>query len=574
MSDSALHIPGYLLHGPLGKGGMAEVHLATQQSLQRQVAIKILGNAADQELVQRFVREGHLLAALHHPAIVTVYDIDRLADGRPYLVMEYLAGGDLAQHKGELFAAPRALAIVRQIAAGLAVVHAKGLVHRDVKPANILFRADGSAVLGDFGVAKDLDLDSELTQCGIAVGSPAYSSPEQAQCQALDARSDIYSLGVILLEMLSGENPFRAGNYTQTVVNHLQLAPPRLPAHLAGCQALLDGMLGKEPAQRFADCQALLAAIDALDLDDPDATRIGPAPVLHTRRETPAAPVAGGARRPRWALLLGGAALLLALGAGGFYWQQQREVHALLASAERSLQEGRLLAPEGDNADYFFRQALRVDSRSQAARAGLERVRQARVGELLALGEQRLQAGQLVAPEGDSAEHYFNQALALDADSGAARDALRRLHEARIAASLALAERRSAEHRLLQPENDSAVFHYRQVLAWAPGQAQALAGLHEIAQQYREQANAAYRRGNFPAALAMIDNGLLVEPQSAELLQMRSEHQELLSSARAARAAARRNRATPHEAPAAEQAPPPQAQGNLFKRTWHNLFGN
>lgn len=577
MSDSALHIPGYLLHGPLGKGGMAEVYLATQQSLQRKVAIKILSNAEDEAFSQRFVREGHLVAALHHPSIVTIYDIDRLADGRHYLAMEFLPGGDLAQHKGELFAPERALAIVRQIASGLAVVHDHGLVHRDVKPANILFRGDGTAVLSDFGVAKDLDLDSELTQCGIAVGSPAYSSPEQAQCQALDARSDIYSLGVILLEMLTGSNPFRAGNYTQTVMNHLQLPVPSLPAPLAPLQALLERMLAKEPAQRFADCRALLAALDALDLGDPDATRIGPVPGLSASREAPpqaaGEPAAAAPRRAWWPRLVAGVALLAVLGAGGWYWQQQRAVRALLASAERSLQEGRLLAPERDNADYFFREALRLDAGSQAARAGLERVRQARVGALLALGEQRLQGGQLVAPAEDSAEHYFGQALALDDGNAAARDGLRRVLDARIAASLARAEQRLAEGRLLQPENDGAVYHYRQVLDWAPGQEQAQAGLRRVAQQYREQANAAYRRGNFPAALALIDNGLQVEPENPELLRMRSEHQALLSSARAARASARASRpAAVREA--APQEAPPRTEDNPLKRVWHNLFGN
>ncbi|GAB3484534.1 serine/threonine-protein kinase [Azotobacter salinestris] len=472
MNDSVLDIPGYSLHGLLGKGGMAAVYLATQQSLQRQVAIKVLGKPEDQSFILRFIREGHLVASLHHPSIITIHDIDQLPDGRHYLAMEYLPGGDLARHKGELFAPERALEIVRQIASGLAVVHAKGLVHRDVKPANILFRGDGTAVLTDFGVVKDLDLDSELTQFGIAVGSPAYSSPEQAQCLPLDARSDIYSLGVILLEMLTGANPFRGSNYTQTVMNHVQLPLPSLPGSLGPFRGVLERMLAKEPEQRFANCQELLAALEAIELGDPDETRLGPGLQLSASRSEEEAPAARPAsrqpRRVRWPVVLGVLVLGGALAGGGFYWQQQRQVEAFLARAEQRLAEGQLLVPAQDSAEHYFREVLRLDARSQAALAGLERVRAAHIGGLLTLGKQRLAEGRLLEPAQDSADHYYRHVLALEADNAEALDGLRRLLEARIAGYLARAEQSIADKRLLTPEDDSAVFYYRQILGWAP----------------------------------------------------------------------------------------------------------
>ncbi|WP_236209920.1 serine/threonine-protein kinase, partial [Pseudomonas tohonis] len=278
MNDSLLEIPGYSVHGRLGKGGMAEVYLATQESLHRQVAIKVLQRLDDEAFAKRFVKEAHLVASLHHPSIITIHDIGQLADGRYYIAMEFVAGGDLAQHRGERFEPQRALDIVRQIAAALVVVHDKGMVHRDIKPANILFREDGTAVLSDFGIAKELELDSELTQYNVAVGSPAYSSPEQAQCQPLDARSDIYSLGVILLEMLTGTNPFRGSSYTQTVMNHVQQEPPRLHGALERYQFLLDRMLAKDPDERFADCRVLLASLAELNEGELDNTRLTPAP--------------------------------------------------------------------------------------------------------------------------------------------------------------------------------------------------------------------------------------------------------------------------------------------------------
>lgn len=575
MSDSALQIPGYTLHGPLGQGGMAEVHLATQQSLQRKVAIKILSRSEDQEFIQRFIKEGHLVASLHHPSIITIYDIDQLADGRHYLAMEYLPGGDLAQHKGEVFAPERALAIVRQIASGLAVVHDKGLVHRDVKPANILFRSDGTAVLTDFGVAKDLDLDSELTQFGIAVGSPAYSSPEQAQCQPLDARSDIYSLGVILLEMLSGTNPFRGSNYTQTVMNHVQMAPPLLPTPLAACQGLLVRMLAKDPEQRFPDCRALLAALDKIEFVDPDETRIGPAVGLSASRvDTSPAAVAEQSARPRKALLpvlLTVLALVVTLTAGGLYWRQKMQIDALLVQAEQRLAEGQLVDPAQDNAEHYFREVLRLDEGNQVALEGLERVTAARIAGLLSVGEQRLSEGQLLEPAQDSADYYFREALALDPQHPGALDGLRRLQEARIAAHLARAEQSIAEQRLLQPEGDNAVHYYRQVLEWAPGNQAALDGLQRVAMLYRDLAKAAYRRGNFPEALDVIERGLEVQPDHAELLAMRAEHQELLAEARAARAAQSR---PAQRTPARTGEPTTTQDKNPIQRAWNNLFGN
>jgi serine/threonine protein kinase len=376
MTESLIEIPGYQVHGRLGKGGMAEVYLATQESLHRKVAVKVLLSADDQAFSQRFIKEGHIVASLHHPSIITIHDINQLADGRYYLAMEFVPGGDLAQRKGEVFEPQRALRIVRQIASALAVVHDQGLVHRDIKPANILFRHDGTAVLTDFGVAKEMELDHDLTQFGIAVGSPAYSSPEQAQCQPLDARTDIYSLGVILLEMLSGANPFRGANYPQTVMNHVQMDVPILPAHLQNYQWLLERMLATDPDERFVDCKVLLASLDELNEQDLDNTRIAPALQLGKPRTS----------KPRllWVWLLLGALLLGGVAGGGYYAYQQLQINNLLAQAEQRLLEGKLLEPTQDNADYLFRQALLLDPDNAQALDGLNRVLQARISGYLA----------------------------------------------------------------------------------------------------------------------------------------------------------------------------------------------
>ncbi|MNF68671.1 Serine/threonine-protein kinase PrkC [compost metagenome] len=516
MNDNLLEIPGYLVHGRLGKGGMAEVYLATQESLNRKVAVKVLDKLDDEAYRARFIKEARMVASLHHPSIVTIHDIDQLPDGRYYLAMEFLAGGDLGRYKGQVLEPKEALRIVRQIASALAVVHDKGLVHRDIKPANILFRDDGTAVLTDFGIAKDLELDSDLTQFNVAVGSPAYSSPEQAQCQALDARSDIYGLGVILLELLTGENPYRGANYAETVLNHVQMDPPLLRRALDDYQHLIDRMLAKDPDERFADCRVLLDSLtDLLDLDL-DFTRIGPAPTLDQPARAPKTPktpktTKAPAARRRYRGLIWGlvGVLLLAVSTGGGYYV----------------------------------------------------VLQMKIADLLELGEQRLVEGKLGEPAGDNAEYYFHEVLRLDDDNAKAGDGLQRVLAARIAGALALAGQRLAEDRLVQPEQDSAVHYYQQVLGWAPDNQQAQAGLGLVAQRFVDLSEEAYRQREFALALEYIETGLQVAPQNPTLLELQAVHEQRVR--KAARVASSR----PAKAPARQQQ-----ESNPIKKFWNRLF--
>ena len=523
MSDTLIEIPGYTIHGQLGKGGMAEVYLATQNSLQRKVAIKVLSSASEHDFIQRFINEGHVVASLNHPAIITIYDIDKLEDGRYYLAMEFIAGGDLSQYQGQVLAPARALNIIRQVAEGLSVVHERGLVHRDIKPANILFRSDDSVVITDFGVAKDLAIDNELTHFGVAVGSPAYSSPEQAQCEPLDQRSDIYSLGIVLLEMLTGSNQFRGASYTQTVMNHVQMAVPALPAPLQGYQALLERMLAKTPQARFASCRELLQALAALQDDDLGATRFSPALQLPQ-----AAPPASTSRGRLFGLLVLALLLLAGLGYGGHRLYLQQQISNLLVQAEQRLLEDKLQEPLADNAEYFFSQVLLLDAQNVAAQQGLQRVLGARVARFNGLAEQRMASAQVSLPAEDSALGYYRQALNL-----------------------------------------------------APEDPTALAGIQRVADWHLQAVHGAYAKSQFAKALEHIELGLQAQPAHAELLKLRGAHASYVRRAiqrQQARAAKARpaSQAAAGKAPAAGSGEPKSTdkEGNPLTRLWNHILNN
>jgi len=355
------HINGYSIERLIASGGTADVYLAVQESSGRRVALKVLMNnhQLDSSFTDRFFKEARLIASLQHPNIITIYDVG-VDKGQHYIAMELVEGGDLdRQIQGKAFNPLRALAVLRDVAACLQFVHERGIIHRDVKPANVLFRNNGSLVLTDFGIAKLIADDVKLTQTGSAVGSPAYSSPEQSQGQPLDHRSDIYSLGVMFVEMLLGYNPYRAETYASTSMNHIQMAIPRLEGSLKPYQDLIHKMLAKQPADRFRNMDAILAY-----LANPPAPAWGKPDF--SRLPVPRSPTA-------WVALLSTTVLLaIAVTVGGRSYQQQHEIQTLLAKAETARIQDKLLTPAGESALDYYRQVLEIDRHNAAAKTGIQ----------------------------------------------------------------------------------------------------------------------------------------------------------------------------------------------------------
>jgi CheY-like chemotaxis protein len=254
-------IPRYRIRKTIGESEKAVVYLATSLNLQREVALKVSKTVGDgTSEPQVLERERAALAAIRHPAIVQIHDYGWRA-GHEYLAMDYFARGDLKVRLRQGICEEDTLRYVGDIAAALRVVHAAGIVHRDLKPPNVMLREDDAVVLIDFGLARQLDGGLKSTRSGVLRGSPYYMSPEQALGEELDARSDLYSLGVIYYELLTGKKPYAGQSALEVLEQHVNAPLPRLPESLAHHESLLSRMLAKERAQRSADADEVMQAI-------------------------------------------------------------------------------------------------------------------------------------------------------------------------------------------------------------------------------------------------------------------------------------------------------------------------
>jgi serine/threonine-protein kinase len=277
----------YELEEVIGQGGMSTVYKAHDSLLERNVALKVLHQQynEDEDFVERFKREARSVAQLQHPNIVTVIDRGEEA-GRQYIVFEFIDGENLKElvvRKGRLDLRA-ALEIALEVARGLAFAHDHGLVHRDVKPQNVLLNGDGGAKVTDFGIARSLDVDHGVTQTGTILGTSNYIAPEQASGRPVDVHTDVYSLGIVLYEMLTGELPFPGESFVAVAMKHIQEPAPNvldvrgdLPLRVA---EMIDRALEKEPEHRFPTMDAFAEEIEAnlAELDrGEDVTMVVPA---------------------------------------------------------------------------------------------------------------------------------------------------------------------------------------------------------------------------------------------------------------------------------------------------------
>ncbi|HEX3835919.1 MAG TPA: protein kinase [Steroidobacteraceae bacterium] len=254
-------IPGYTIRKTIGESDKALVYLASSEKLCGDVALKVTKSENDDPDGQQvFAHEYEALCALRNPAIVTIYDYGINA-GREFLAMEYFPRGDFKSRLLRGILEADALRYLEQIARGLQVVHAAGILHRDLKPPNVMLRENDTIVLIDFGLARSVDGAANITRTGVLRGSPYYMSPEQALGEDLDGRTDLYSLGVLFYEMITGRKPYTGHSAMDVLQQHVTAPVPQLPHTHVHLQALLEGLLAKSRDDRFTSAEQAIEAI-------------------------------------------------------------------------------------------------------------------------------------------------------------------------------------------------------------------------------------------------------------------------------------------------------------------------
>lgn len=260
------HAIGYKFVRMIGEGAMSKVYLAERLSDGLSLVLKVLDltKVKQQSLVVRFVQEAKLIAAIQSPFVVRIYE-HGLTETYGFIAMEFFPRGDLKQRM-ELKPSPEiAITYMTHIAYGLDAIHSAGIIHRDLKPANIMFRGDDSLALADFGISKKLDQEMDLTTVGQVLGTPVYMSPEQGTGKDIDHRSDLYSAGILLYELLTGERPYQANTPAALIYKHIYDPIPRLPAALERYQAIIDKAMAKDPGDRYQSAREFIAVLEAIE---------------------------------------------------------------------------------------------------------------------------------------------------------------------------------------------------------------------------------------------------------------------------------------------------------------------
>ncbi len=481
-------IVGYKIHKLFAQGGMASIYLAEQDSLKRKVVLKFLNADLDESIKKSFIDEGRIIASLKHPNVITIFDVVH-GDENNFIAMEYLEGGDLKERLKAKINAYEALSIICKIADALHFIHKQGVIHGDIKPANILFRRNNTPVLTDFGVSrrtKDSEVHGGEENSSFLYASPIYASPELIQGKSFDYRVDIYSLGIMMYEMLVGEKPYTGETEIQAIANSIQAPIPKLPKPFDKLQPLLESLLAKDPDERLSNPHLVVHLINKYLKDHPEL-KTGRAKKKIINNHLIEQYVAAEKKKKvktavSTSIILLSIALFLSIG----LWFSQQEEDSLDAkqgnqvnnkesdhvatpssaqianTAKDIIQEKKeiveitnpITSPQSSSGSILMAkttpseeiEALKGEhekqlsqQNSEASRLEIERLKQEReaqlkeelkqetIQELLTNGQESIKKYHLTSPRKDNALYYFRQILEIDPENEEAKEGIKQI---------------------------------------------------------------------------------------------------------------------------------------------------
>lgn len=489
---------------------MASVFLADQVSLGRQVALKVLDPAlaCQRNFTARFLNEGKIIAQLNHPQIVSVFDLGS-HQHHYYLAMEYLSGGTLERKIKHGMDTAQALKLITTICRSLRFAHLHGVIHRDIKPQNILFRNDDIPVLTDFGIARLMEGDPSLTIPGRTVGSPFYMSPEQICGRRIDERADLYAIGVLFYEMLTHRLPYRSDQFVDIALMHKEAPIPALPPKLSEFQPLIDKLLAKAPDDRYANAQELIDALEHIHRKS-DATVLSRNDNVHSTRLQ--------IRK------LDGAKLHCIDGRNP-KTEATTQPAVDPSQGAASAEPGATSKEDGDAPSDPSNLEITPLAPPPQQREGMWKKR------LIALGATLAVAGGFYVffhPFSMSTQ-IISKPVQSNPNQNEARPASnqpvgkRQLNDQKIANLLANAQRQLADYRLSSPAGDNCYETYRQILSIDPSNRAAESLLKKIGEAYRKLATTEQTQGQFQKGLMHVEKGLSLLPRDKSLLALQVE---------------------------------------------------
>lgn len=535
-----MSIPGYPIQRELGRGSRSIVYLAVQEALGRPVALKVWAPSwlRDPGLKAQFLKAGRALAELNHSHIVPLYEVGYLAD-QLFIVMEYVPGGTLSEKLRAGWSFSRSIQTAKEIAEALAYAHRRGIVHGNIKPSNILFRSEDQALLSDFRVVETAAGESSLTAPSMTFSTLRYLSPEQVRGEAVDARSDLYSFGLLFYDMLMVEGVKGEGAHATTPLVDLTASLPGLPRERAFLQPVLDRLLTKDPKRRFADARQFIQALEETLANYQGASKRANGPALADRprpirteneRRRQAGSRVGIRRWVGW-----GSVFVIVGAVAGFLLQSfpkppldsetPQSVQQLFRHADRQMAAGHLIEPKSDNAMETYFAVLEIAPENEAALTGLrdiadrlERLAQAKqrdgdVNGCLTLIEQGLRADPQHAGLRSLQQTVMDQMV-----PGS------RQHQ--IAQWLAEARAQILALHLTAPAGDNAFDTYQRVLRVDPNNEQARLGLEEVATRIEQLARLEWEEGQSARSLLRLKLGLRAFPENQRLMAL---HEEILA---------------------------------------------